>query len=163
MNRSAGVIPVLVLAAATSISACGSSDGGAEQVAYCVDDQGVVIDDRYCDPGYAGPAYSHPFYIWYGYYPYGLAPGTNITVYNTNGTPTRIDPKDSTARSNAGLPSTGKITNGSTKSGGFGKPATGGGSSGGAKPASGSSGGFGGGGGKVSGGSGARGGGSAGG
>ena len=53
--RSALTTTVLATAATGFLAACGTDEEEQEQVAYCTDEDGRVVDDDYCDDGYRGP------------------------------------------------------------------------------------------------------------
>ena len=109
--RAALTTSVLATAATGFMAGCGVGDEG-EQVAYCTDQDGSIVDDSYCDDGYHGPGL---FFLYLGAFRPGLPVGTRLPAGGT-----RIDPRDTTARSRAGLPSTGKVTGGTRVSGGIG-------------------------------------------
>jgi hypothetical protein len=109
--RAALTTTVLTTAATGFMAGCGLGEG-EDQVAYCTDEDGNIVDDSYCDDGYRGPGL---FFLYLGAFRPGLPVGTRLP---TGGT--RIDPRDTTARSNAGLPSRGKVTGGTRVSGGIG-------------------------------------------
>ena len=108
--RAAFTTSVLTTAATGFLAGCG--DTGSDQVAYCTDEDGNIVDDSYCDDGYHGPGL---FFLYLGAFRPGLPVGTRLPAGGT-----RIDPRDTTARSRAGLPSTGKVTGGTRVSGGIG-------------------------------------------
>jgi hypothetical protein len=108
--RAAFTTSVLTTAATGFLAGCG--DTGSDQVAYCTDEDGNVVDDSYCDDGYHGPGL---FFLYLGGFRSGLPIGTRLPAGGT-----RIDPRDTTARANAGLPRTGKVTGGTRVSGGIG-------------------------------------------
>jgi len=88
-------LTIAALAATSGLTAaCGSDD--EEGNVYCADEDGVVVDETYCDDddGTAGR-----YFLWVG---------------------TRFAYNDSAARSKYGLPSTGQVTNGTAVAGGFG-------------------------------------------
>ncbi len=130
--------PMLVAAAAlafgATLSGC-STEPEDDRVAYCVDENDKIIDEKYCDADgedhrtYVGGG--HSVFIWYGNYPAGLPMGTNVTTYNNttvNGgtvSGTRVSASDPVARANAGLPSNGKVATGKTGGIGTGKGAGG--------------------------------------
>ena len=113
-NRVRSALTTTVLATAAGGFTAGCVDTG-EQTAYCVDEDGTVVDDSYCDDGYRGPG-AGLFFLYLGGFRSGLPVGTRLP---TGGT--RIDPRDITARANAGLPKTGTVTGGTRVSGGIGK------------------------------------------
>jgi hypothetical protein len=124
-NRVKSALTTTVLATAASgfLSACGTDDDDEEeQVAYCTNEDGEIVDDDFCDDGYRGGGL---FFLYLGAFGRGLPVGTVLP-----GGGTRIDPRDTTARRNAGLPASGKVTGGTRVSGGIGS-GSGGGSSGG--------------------------------
>ncbi|RBY86924.1 hypothetical protein [Blastococcus sp. TF02A-26] len=112
--KSALTTTVLATAATGFLAGCGTEDDEDEQVAYCTNEDGEIVDDDYCDDGYSGGG-GGLFFLYVGAFGRGLSPGT---VLPSGGT--RIDPRDSTARRNAGLPASGKVTGGTRVSGGIG-------------------------------------------
>jgi hypothetical protein len=111
--RAALTTTVLTTAATGFMAGCGVG-GEEDQVAYCTDADGTIVDDQYCDDGYRGPG-AGLFFLYLGGFGRGLPVGT---VLPRGGT--RISPTDTTARRNAGLPSTGKVSAGTRVSGGIG-------------------------------------------
>ena len=111
--RAALTTTVLTTAATGYLAGC-SIGGDDDQVAYCTDENGKIVDDDYCDDGYHGPG-AGLFFLYLGGFRSGLPLGT---VLPRGGT--RINPGDTAARSRAGLPSTGKVTGGQRISGGLG-------------------------------------------
>jgi hypothetical protein len=116
-NRVRAALTTTVLTTAATGFMAGCAVGGGdeeEQVAYCTDENGEIVDDEYCDDGYNGPGAGF-FFLYLGAFRSGLPVGT---VLPSGGT--RINPTDTTARRNAGLPSTGKVSAGTRVSGGIG-------------------------------------------
>jgi hypothetical protein len=111
--RAALTTTVLTTAATGFLAGCGVG-GEEEQVAYCTDEDGKIVDDEFCDDGYNGPGAGF-FFLYLGGFRSGLPVGS---VLPSGGT--RINPTDTTARRNAGLPSTGKVSAGTRVSGGIG-------------------------------------------
>ena len=111
--RAAVTTTVLATAATGFLAGCGTEEE-EEQVAYCVDENGEIVDDDYCDDDYRGPG-AGLFFLYLGGFRSGLPVGTRLP---TGGT--RIDPRDTAARQRAGLPPTGKVTGGTRVSGGIG-------------------------------------------
>ena len=109
--KSALTTTVLATAATGYLTAC-DLGRDEDQVAYCTNEDGEIVDDSYCDDGYRGGGL---FFLYLGGFGRGLPLGT---VLPRGGT--RIDPRDTTARRNAGLPGTGKVTGGTRVSGGIG-------------------------------------------
>jgi len=123
-SRSVSLTSTFLLLAAGGLAAC-DSDETVDEGFYCADENGVVVDDDNCDDDgtNVGGVGLLPFFIWHsaGYrpgYPVGtkLPPGGSKFAYN-----------DRAARSSFGLPTTGRITNGTVKTSVVGK---GGGSAG---------------------------------
>ncbi|WP_409330231.1 hypothetical protein [Trujillonella humicola] len=127
-NRVKSALTTTVLATAATGYLAGCAVGGddeGEQVAYCTNEDGEIVDDDFCDDGYRGGGL---FFLYLGAFGRGLPVGTVLP-----GGGTRIDPRDTTARRNAGLPASGKVTSGTRVSGGIGsgtggRAGTGGGS-----------------------------------
>jgi hypothetical protein len=111
--RAALTTTVLTTAATGFMAGCGVG-GDEDQVAYCTDEDGKVVDDEFCDDGYNGPGAGF-FFLYLGGFRSGLPVGT---VLPSGGT--RINPTDTAARQRAGLPSTGKVSAGTRVSGGIG-------------------------------------------
>ena len=113
--RSALTTTVLATAATGFLAACGTEDEQEqEQVAYCTDEDGEIVDDDYCDDDYRGPG-AGLFFLYLG----GFRPGLPVgTVLPSGGT--RINPTDSAARQRAGLAATGAVAAGTRVTGGIG-------------------------------------------
>jgi hypothetical protein len=111
--RAALTTTVLTTAATGFMAGCGVG-GDEDQVAYCTDEDGKVVDDKFCDDGYNGPGAGF-FFLYLGGFRSGLPVGT---VLPRGGT--RINPTDTAARQRAGLPSSGKVSAGTRVSGGIG-------------------------------------------
>ena len=109
-----------LLLAAGGVAACDNGDERQDEGFYCADANGVVVDEDYCDDDNGGGG-GGGFFIWHssGYrsgYPVGsrLPAGGSKFAYN-----------DRAARSSFGLPSTGRITNGTVKTSVVGKGGSG--------------------------------------
>ena len=114
-NRIRAALTTTVLATAATGFMAGCGAGGEEddeQVAYCTDENGEIVDDDYCDDGYSGGGL---FFLYLGGFRSGLPIGTRLPAGGT-----RVDPRDSQARTRAGLPATGKVSGGTRVSGGLG-------------------------------------------
>lgn len=116
-NRVRAALTTTVLATAATGFLAGCTAGGEddEQVAYCTDENGEIVDDDLCDDGRGGGIGPGLFFLYLGAFRPGLPVGT---VLPSGGT--RIDPGDSVARQRAGLPPTGKVSAGQRVSGGIG-------------------------------------------
>ena len=110
-SRSVSLTSTFMLLAAGGAAAC---DSYHDEGFYCADANGVVVDEDHCDDGYHGGG---GFFIWHSPsyrrgYPIGyrLPAGGNRFAYN-----------DTAARQRFGLPTSGRIGNGTIKSNVVGK------------------------------------------
>ena len=123
-NRVRGALTTTVLATAATgfLAGCGAEDE-EEQVAYCTNEDGEIVDDDYCDDDYRGGG--GLFFLYLG----GFRPGLPVgTVLPSGGT--RVDPRDTAARQRYGLPGSGSVASGTRVTGGIGSGTGGTGSSG---------------------------------
>ena len=112
-NRIKSAVTTTVLATAATGFMAGCAVGeDDEQVAYCTDENGEIVDDDFCDDGYNGGGL---FFLYLGAFRSGLPLGSRLPSGGT-----RIDPRDTQARQRAGLPASGKVTGGTRVSGGIG-------------------------------------------
>ena len=111
--RAALTTTVLATAATGFMAGCGAGGDDDEQVAYCTDENGEIVDEDLCDDDRGGGG--GLFFLYLGGFGRGLPVGT---VLPSGGT--RINPGDSAARQRAGLPGTGKVSAGQRVSGGIG-------------------------------------------
>jgi hypothetical protein len=125
-SRSVTLTSSFLMLAAGGVAACDSGNRYHDEGFYCADANGVVVDEDYCDDHHHYGGGVVPYYIWhsssYGRgYPVGyrLPAGGSRFAYN-----------DRTARSSFGLPTTGKIGNGTVKTSVVGKGGSGSKSSG---------------------------------
>ena len=120
-SRGVSLTSTFLLLAAGGVAACDNDDTQDEGF-YCADENGVVVDEDNCDDSNGGGGVGLlPFFIWHssGYrsgYPVGsrLPAGGSKFAYN-----------DKASRSAFGLPTSGRIANGTVKTSVVGK--TGGG------------------------------------
>jgi hypothetical protein len=112
--RAALTTTVLATAATGFMAGCGAGGDEDEQVAYCTDENGEIVDEDLCDDDRGGGG-GGLFFLYLGGFGRGLPVGT---VLPSGGT--RINPGDSAARQRAGLPGTGKVGAGQRVSGGIG-------------------------------------------
>ena len=124
MRATIGTI-TLSGAAMGFLTACGQDTAEEEQTAYCVDENDNVVDDDLCDEserngGFVGGV---PYFFFLGSFGGNrYSPGQRIpSTYTSSGT--RINPSDSSARSRAGLPSSGRVSSGTRVTGGIGSGA----------------------------------------
>ena len=122
-NRVRGALTTTVLATAATgfLAGCGTDEDSEEQVAYCTDEDGEIVDDDYCDDDRGGGG--GLFFLYLGAFRPGLPVGTLLPRGGT-----RISPTDTAARQRYGLPSSGKVTGGTRVTGGIGSGAGGSGS-----------------------------------
>ena len=113
--RAALTTTVLATAATGFMAGCGAGGEDDEQVAYCTDEDGNIVDEDLCDDDRGGGVGGGLFFLYLGGFGRGLPVGT---VLPSGGT--RINPGDTAARQRAGLPGTGKVSAGQRVSGGIG-------------------------------------------
>ena len=110
--KSALTTTVLATAATGFMAGCGVGEDEDEQVAYCTNEDGEIVDDDFCDDDYNGGGL---FFLYVGGFRSGLPVGSRLPSGGT-----RIDPRDTQARQRAGLPATGAVAAGTRVSGGIG-------------------------------------------
>jgi hypothetical protein len=122
-SRSVSLTSTFLLLAAGGAAACDSGGSSQDEGFYCADENGVVVDEDNCDDNNNNGSGLGllPFFIWHssGYrsgYPVGyrLPAGGSKFAYN-----------DRAARSSFGLPTTGRIGNGTIKTSVVGKGGSG--------------------------------------
>jgi hypothetical protein len=116
-SRTVSLTSTFLLLAAGGLAAC-DSDEYVDEGFYCADADGTIVDEDFCDDDGGGGG---GFFIWHssGYrsgYPIGskLPAGGTKFAYN-----------DAASRSKFGLPSNGKISNGTVKTSVVGKGGSG--------------------------------------
>ena len=116
-NRVRAALTTTVLATAATGFMAGCAAGGEEdeQVAYCTDEDGKIVDEDLCDDDRGSGIGGGLFFLYLGGFGRGLPVGT---VLPSGGQ--RINPGDTAARQRAGLPGTGKVSAGQRVSGGIG-------------------------------------------
>ncbi|WP_041841438.1 hypothetical protein [Actinoplanes friuliensis] len=120
-SRSVALSSTFLLLAAGGAAACDNGNDYQDEGFYCADENGVIVDEDYCDDDNGGGGGGGGFFIWHssGYrsgYPVGsrLPSGGSKFAYN-----------DRAARSSFGLPSSGRISNGTVKTSVVGKGGSG--------------------------------------
>jgi hypothetical protein len=118
-SRTVSLTSTFLLLAAGGLAAC-DNDEYVDEGFYCADADGTIVDEDLCDDDGGGGG-GGGFFIWHssGYrsgYPIGskLPPGGTKFAYN-----------DASSRSKFGLPSSGKIGNGTVKTSVVGKGGSG--------------------------------------
>jgi len=119
-SRSVALSSTFLLLAAGGAAACDSGSEYQDEGFYCADADGVVVDEDYCDDE-GGGGHGGGFFIWHssGYrsgYPVG---------HKLPGGGSRFAYTDKAARSSFGLPSSGRISNGTVKTSVVGKGGSG--------------------------------------
>ncbi|MGX6601622.1 hypothetical protein ACWKSP_05710 [Micromonosporaceae bacterium Da 78-11] len=96
-----------------------ADDSSDDQVFYCADEEGQIVDEDFCEDDGDNSTY----FLWYSPgYTRGLAPGTYLDGGDY------IATNDRAARRSLKLPATGKISNGTVKTNVVGRGSTGSGS-----------------------------------
>ena len=122
-SRSVSLTSTFLLLAAGGVAACDNCNDTQDEGFYCADENGTVVDEDNCDDdgNSSGGVGFVPFFIWHSSsyrsgYPVGsrLPAGGSKFAYN-----------DKAARSSFGLPTTGRITNGTVKTSVVGKGGSG--------------------------------------
>jgi len=120
MSRRVGTSALTLALVSGALMACDTAeDPNEDGHAYCSNAEGVVIDESYCDE--TSSNYNPGTFIWIG--------GTSVHGSNGNyATGSRLPAAghkfsvtDKASRTKFGLPSTGKISNGTVKTGVIGK------------------------------------------
>lgn len=119
-SRSVALTSTFLLLAAGGAAACDNGDEYQDEGFYCADENGVIVDEDYCDDDGGGGG-GGGFFIWHssGYrsgYPVGskLPSGGSRFAYN-----------DKASRAAFGLPSSGRVSNGTVKTSVVGKGGSG--------------------------------------
>lgn len=119
-SRRVALTATFTLLAMGGVAACDTAeDPNEDGHAYCTNADGVIIDESYCDE--SSQNYDSGSFIWIG--------GTSVHGSNgTYATGTKLPPAghkfsitDKTSRAKFGLPTSGRITNGTVKTGVIGK------------------------------------------
>jgi hypothetical protein len=118
-SRSVSLTSTFLLLAAGGVAAC-DNDDTQDEAFYCADANGNVVDEDYCDDDNnngGGVGIVPLFFIWHSasYRP-GYAIGTRLPAGGS-----KFAYNDRAARASFGLPSTGRISNGTVKTSVVGK------------------------------------------
>ena len=120
-SRSVSLTSTFLLLAAGGAAACDRGSRYHDEGFYCADEQGRIVDEDFCDDNRYRGVSSHPYYIYHSpSYGSGLLVGSLLPVGGS-----RFAYNDSAARTSFGLPSTGRIGNGTVKTSVVGKGGSG--------------------------------------
>jgi hypothetical protein len=120
-SRSVSLTSTFLLLAAGGTAACDSGNRYHDEGFYCADEQGRIVDEDYCDDTHYYGSGVHPYYIYHSpSYRSGYPIGTLLPAGGA-----RFAYNDRTSRSSFGLPTTGRIGNGTVKTSVVGKGGSG--------------------------------------
>jgi hypothetical protein len=124
-SRSVSLTSTFLLLAAGGAAACDNGNDSQDEGFYCADENGVIVDEDNCDDdgnnGGGGVGFVPLFFIWHSSsYGSGYRPGTRLPSGGS-----KFAYNDRAARSSFGLPSTGRISNGTVKTSVVGKGGSG--------------------------------------
>jgi len=126
-SRSVSLTSTFLLLAAGGVAACDNDK--QDEGFYCADANGTVVDEDYCDDDHYYGGGVVPYYIWHSSgYKRGYTVGSKLPSGGS-----KFAYNDKSARSSFGLPTTGRIGNGTVKTSVVGKGGSGSKSSGGHK------------------------------
>ena len=120
-SRSVSLTSTFLLLAAGGLAACDSGDEYQDEGFYCADENGVVVDEDYCDDDNNSGGGGGGFFIWHSssYRP-GYKVGSKLPAGGS-----KFAYNDRTSRSKFGLPSSGRVGNGTVKTSVVGKGGSG--------------------------------------
>ena len=120
-SRSVSLTSTFLLLAAGGLAACDNGPDSQDEGFYCADENGVIVDEDNCDDNGGGGVGLLPFFIWHstGYRP-GYAVGSKLPPGGS-----RFAYNDRAARQSFGLPTAGRISNGTIKTSVVGKGGSG--------------------------------------
>jgi len=121
-SRSVALTSTFLLLAAGGAAACDNDDQYQDEGFYCADANGVIVDEDYCDDDNdGGGGFVGGFFIWHSSsYRSGYPVGSRLPAGGS-----RFPYNDKASRSAYGLPSSGKISNGTVKTSVVGKGGSG--------------------------------------
>jgi len=120
-SRSVSLTSTFLMLAAGGSAACDSGNKYHDEGFYCADANGVIVNEDLCDDNRSYGAGFVPYYIWHSSgYRSGYQVGQRLPAGGS-----RFAYNDRAARSSFGLPSTGRIGNGTIKSSVVGKGGSG--------------------------------------
>jgi hypothetical protein len=117
-SRSVTLTSSFLMLAAGGVAACDNGNDYHDEGFYCADQNGVIVDEDLCDDNnYHSGGGFYPYYIWHSpSYRSGYRVGSTLPAGGA-----KFAYNDKTSRSAFGLPSTGKIGNGTVKTSVVGK------------------------------------------
>jgi hypothetical protein len=117
-SRSVSLSSTFLLLAAGGAAACDAGGDDYQQEGfYCADADGVVVDEDYCDDDRSRGLGVVPYFIWHApFYGAGYPVGYRLPAGGS-----RFAYNDQASRSSYGLPTTGRIGNGTVKTSVVGK------------------------------------------
>jgi hypothetical protein len=125
-SRRVSLTSTFLMLAAGGAAACDSGNQYHDEGFYCADANGVIVDEDYCDDNHHYASGIIPYYIWHSSsYGRGYSVGSKLPAGGA-----KFAYNDKTARSSFGLPTSGKIGNGTIKTSVVGKGGSGSKSSG---------------------------------
>lgn len=120
LRPSLVVAAVAALAATGAVTAGCSNDQDDDRYVNCVDENGQIVDPDLCDDVDDDGLYHSPYYFYPSHKRYKVGSKAPSDWHSS-----RVDPSDPSARTRAGLPSSGRIAGTTVRSGGFGGSGTG--------------------------------------
>ena len=128
-SHSVKLTSTFLMLAAGGVAACDSGNQYHDEGFYCADANGVIVDEDFCDDDRHYSSGIVPYYIWHSSgYGRGYAVGSKLPAGGS-----KFAYNDRAARSSYGLPSSGRIGNGTVKTSVVGKGGSGSHYSGGKK------------------------------
>ena len=116
-SRSVSLTSTFLMLAAGGAAACDSGNRYHDEGFYCADANGRIVDESYCDANHSYGGGVVPYYIWHSSgYGRGYSVGSRLPSGGT-----KFAYNDTAARSSFGLPTTGRIGNGTIKTNVVGK------------------------------------------
>jgi hypothetical protein len=121
-SRSVSLTSTFLLLAAGGVAACDNGNEYHDEGFYCADENGVIVDEDLCDDdNYRSGGGFYPYYIWHSpSYRSGYSVGSKLPSGGS-----KFAYNDKASRSSFGLPSSGKIGNGTVKTSVVGKGGSG--------------------------------------
>jgi hypothetical protein len=120
-SRSVSLTSTFLMLAAGGAAACDSGNQYHDEGFYCADQNGVIVDEDFCDDDNYHGGGVYPYYIWHSpSYRSGYRIGSRLPAGGS-----KFAYNDKAARASFGLPSTGRLGNGTVKTSVVGKGGSG--------------------------------------